>query len=519
MANIYINPDWTGVESGTIEEPFSTFPTPSSNNNYYLKSGTTLNLDSIITFSALTNILIDKYDGEDKPIITDIATSTDAGDWTNTSGDIWDFSSATYPLSLQGLNNLGDRNNTSWVHRVNYYGGATGSGTFTEFGQWDSDATRFTIYSDVNPVTKWGTIYYNPVYYLRIRNGTTNMTIQNIRFKNMSSTVRIPGSTGNTDNIIIQHCEFEHSMRGPQCLPQSGTILSNIKIRYNKFYRIGVVGINNGTSVTLYGSGNEIHDNEIYDTGYVEGVGGIYGQFGTNSSNVLMKIYNNIVDNVIEGIYWSSEARCLYFEHDSANVRAFKNTLSRAGTNQAGLHINGGASNVKCYGNLIYNCDRGFGNSDAFPTGTDEFEICNNTFLNCDIGARYVRGTITDMATTLKNNVFYNASGGTVVLRIDGDVNGHSGSIDIDYNLYDGYDTLYENIDGTFTLTVGENNIDGAYIEQNGYPLIDSDSVDTGTKWWTGPNPSGYNGEPFSDFDTDIGANQSTYSPFHPKNL
>ena len=44
-------------------------------------------------------------------------------------------------------------------------------------------------------------------------------------------------------------------------------------------------------------------------------------------------------------------------------------------------------------------------------------------------------------------------------------------------------------------------------------------NIGIGTKWWTGVNPVGYNGEPFSDFDTDPGAIQSTHGPFHPVNL
>ena len=40
-----------------------------------------------------------------------------------------------------------------------------------------------------------------------------------------------------------------------------------------------------------------------------------------------------------------------------------------------------------------------------------------------------------------------------------------------------------------------------------------------GIKWWTGANPIGSNGEPFADFDTDVGCLQSTSGPFHPTKL
>lgn len=53
-----------------------------------------------------------------------------------------------------------------------------------------------------------------------------------------------------------------------------------------------------------------------------------------------------------------------------------------------------------------------------------------------------------------------------------------------------------------------------------GYNLSQSSAlVGAGTKWWTGANPVGADGEPFSDWDTDLGGIQSTHSPFHPKNL
>jgi len=59
------------------------------------------------------------------------------------------------------------------------------------------------------------------------------------------------------------------------------------------------------------------------------------------------------------------------------------------------------------------------------------------------------------------------------------------------------------------------------YSEDSSSLVFDSTSpcIAAGTKWWTGPNPVGADGEPFSDFDTDIGAIQSTNSLLHPKNL
>lgn len=52
-------------------------------------------------------------------------------------------------------------------------------------------------------------------------------------------------------------------------------------------------------------------------------------------------------------------------------------------------------------------------------------------------------------------------------------------------------------------------------------PLLaeDASALGTGVRWWTGAEPVGLDGEPFSDFDTDPGVCQSTHGAFHPVNL
>lgn len=72
--------------------------------------------------------------------------------------------------------------------------------------------------------------------------------------------------------------------------------------------------------------------------------------------------------------------------------------------------------------------------------------------------------------------------------------------------------------------SICENNteIDPAFKDYtNGdYSLLKrSELIADGVKWWTGVNPQGYDGEPFSTIDTDIGAIQSKYGRFHPENL
>ncbi|MBT8449513.1 MAG: hypothetical protein KJO69_07480, partial [Gammaproteobacteria bacterium] len=87
-------------------------------------------------------------------------------------------------------------------------------------------------------------------------------------------------------------------------------------------------------------------------------------------------------------------------------------------------------------------------------------------------------------------------------------------------SLGNSYTDDYNCLDVTTTNMVGVNNIAADPLLDSNYKVTkNSPCVGAGVKWWTGANPQGLDGEPFSDIDTDIGANQSTYSPFHPVNL
>lgn len=58
-----------------------------------------------------------------------------------------------------------------------------------------------------------------------------------------------------------------------------------------------------------------------------------------------------------------------------------------------------------------------------------------------------------------------------------------------------------------------------ATLDSNYAPLSTSAAVGGSSKFWTGANQVGADGEPFSDIDTDIGGIQSKHGPFHPVNL
>lgn len=72
--------------------------------------------------------------------------------------------------------------------------------------------------------------------------------------------------------------------------------------------------------------------------------------------------------------------------------------------------------------------------------------------------------------------------------------------------------TTTQNTDASDTTDNPLRNADGTLPANS--PLIG-----TGSKFWSGANPISFTGEPYSDFDTDRGHIQSTYSPFHSVNL
>ncbi len=154
----------------------------------------------------------------------------------------------------------------------------------------------------------------------------------------------------------------------------------------------------------------------------------------------------------------------------------------------------------------------------------------------------------------LINNIGYNLSAG--VLDTESDVGG-TPTINEDYNVwypdFAGGATSMNYPDNTNTrwTTTGANSFPpsantginsisaneaaGAIEPTFNIDLSDLDSITNGdlinivcnqssligqaAKWWTGSNPQGSNGEPYSDIDTDFGTSQSTLGPFHPKNL
>lgn len=166
----------------------------------------------------------------------------------------------------------------------------------------------------------------------------------------------------------------------------------------------------------------------------------------------------------------------------------------------ADLTINGGAS----YSNL----------SEQFTATLGIYNINNVTFVDT---AHKAHDTIADcfhdklaagVARSLNQCVFYGTRGRTEVVAFD---NTPSALTESGNTFFGG---AAPDLSGTF-----EDPLFTDVLNNDFYPLESSPLVATGTRWWTGSNPQGLDGEPYSDFDTDRGGIQSTLGPFHPVNL
>jgi len=100
-----------------------------------------------------------------------------------------------------------------------------------------------------------------------------------------------------------------------------------------------------------------------------------------------------------------------------------------------------------------------------------------------------------------------------------------------------GANSIPASLSTSTTNTLAEMEAGGSFLPLLSDPLADLDNVSDetlwnlmiandslmigkgGAYWGTDPNPVDINGEPYSNFDTDLGPVQSFYGPFHPVNL
>lgn len=217
----------------------------------------------------------------------------------------------------------------------------------------------------------------------------------------------------------------------------------------------------------------------------------------------------------------------------------YNNSGWKAGAGNGGASIDGidfysgGSGGMELYGCSTYGA-LGFSTSSSASvfvmnnTSTSPNQAKAVAFQNCTFGAVNPATPATSPVVTFLNN---NPSNDTLTVTMTNCIVRGGTDLDIELSSNAG-DTLDVTMSGCYyeTAPVTTDHDDGTLTNPDGStadPLlsdtnelgVSSPCVGAGKKFWTGPNPQGANGEPFSDWDTDIGANQSTHSPFHPKNL
>jgi hypothetical protein len=157
----------------------------------------------------------------------------------------------------------------------------------------------------------------------------------------------------------------------------------------------------------------------------------------------------------------------------------------------------------KLIGCECYNNVGGFA-AGVHNQGSTNVTVENNTFS----GNSLTGGTAVDInnvtvALTVTNCIFPVSTNlaGTGAITMSYCLSSDGAGAHTDDNTITGVPTYTDSANDDYTLTAA------------------SLGVGVGTRWWTGPEPLGANGEPFSDMNTDIGANQSTNSPNHPVNI
>lgn len=142
----------------------------------------------------------------------------------------------------------------------------------------------------------------------------------------------------------------------------------------------------------------------------------------------------------------------------------------------------------------------------AAHTGT---AMSDNTFLSCSTSGYYVANPVTDSVTLIYNNIFTGVNSGDTGFSLGTGAN----QTNEDYNYFYNFAT-----DSSVGHTLGSNTSTLDPVLTGFVPAETAPVVGSGIKWGSGV-AEGYGGEPKSSFDRDIGAIQTTYSPFHPKNL
>jgi hypothetical protein len=459
MGNIYIDPDYTGGgNDGSFTNPWTSFPSFASNNNYYIKRGATIHSATRPAIFNLSNVLIGAYYDNDgsaahdsntnlpRPILTSYKSTTNTGDFAETSpgSNEWVLVSGSDKCVLLGLGSLGDRHTSSWTERVEDSWGGDGDAdnTFDTFGQWtykNAIPDQLVIYSEDNPVTDYTEVFYggstgpdasDGFRIVASTGNISNITVENIHFMHDFHGLKLYVNAYSGDNVIIRNNIFEHCYTGVWLYQDSPGYVTNCQVINNEFYECGNVSIRMGEGLPgLYIAGNK-----IYNTGGCEGIGAIYGKAGKNVDTGAIIEYN-LVDGVYDTkSYWTGENHGYYLESESTNNIIRHNIAINVA--EAGIHVNAGETNNLVYNNIVLNGSVGLSSNDAKPVNNTGVKFYNNTCVNVDTGMIINRINTLDVGLlTVKNNIFLLNSGSTSAINFNANADDVTGLVDEDYNI------------------------------------------------------------------------------------
>lgn len=474
----YIDFSAAGGGDGSPETPYNDFPTIASDNEYYIKRGTSINRTSALYLTGLSNVVIGAYymdgatprtDGNTVlplPVLSSYFSVSSSGIFTEVPGDadVWRYNSGEAfwdPHTLLGMGGLGDRHYQSWDHRANYKGGnpneASGTAAFTAYRQWDynngsataDDEASLYIYAPQDPFDEYGEIFFGRGQRAVItpRQGCSNILIQDLHFKWAYSGVSTNPNTGYTNtDVTVRRCVVEHCYFGIACTSSGGSVQQSTRILNNKVYVSGCVGIRPNLEMP----GSRIAGNYVKDTGGCEPIGGIYGAIqGTKEDPVIVE--GNIVDTVYgHDFYWGYEFNGIYQErlgHDSI----WRNNLVMNIDFGHAIHNNSGSYRNKFHNNVIVGALRGIGDSDSLQNDQGyETEYTNNLLTEVKFGVSVTRHTAGDHnKSTFRNNIFTaNGDTGSIGFLIAPDADDSESSAFEDFNTFYQFDTVKQRGDG-----------------------------------------------------------------------
>jgi hypothetical protein len=247
---------------------------------------------------------------------------------------------------------------------------------------------------------------------------------------------------------------------------------------------VGNVGSPRGSAsgIDLYSGGyhSQIVGNHVHhvgrvcaDPGNTNGQVGIYVQSGKNGGGITVE--NNRVHDI--GRFFVGENGC------GNTTTSLDHGMYLNGSTGGG----GGAGNITIRNNLFYDTHHGWG-VQMYPGTLDNVQVLNNTFAFCNESKSYTC-VVLDASisnSSIKNNVFYNPSGGKTI-----EAAGFSGAITLDHNITRG-SAMHDQ--GTtppgMTLTNNRVNTDAGLVNPGAFDFhlkLGANAVDAGATLATVP--------------------------------